>query len=274
MLIERLFDARVTGLSTLDTSLYVMRHTGGVSVKSWMTPITAAVAIVVAAIPMYLSSQLSFWDTWLSLWTITFVVGFALIALEGAFFMQSPEIRRISQFVMAFSATGVMAAIAAILVSSNSLEFTLADKCRVLLAERSGKDWIMRFIGVAGLYSFVYVAIGSATWPFVREYYENPNHGLPLRVPRARVIIPLQMVRGLLTTMALVPLIAAIPANDAVWWFRLSLLLAAIMAIGPLVMQTRWPARLRLAHAIEISVFAVVYSFTVWLLIARSVTSA
>ena len=239
-----------------------------------MPPIAAAVAIVVAAIPMYLPPQLSFMDTWLSLWTILFVVGFALIALEGAFFMQSPEIHRISQFVVAFIATGVMAAIAAALVSSNSLEFTLADKCRVLLAERSGKDWIMRFIGVAGLYTFVYVAIGSATWPFVREYYENPNNGLALRVPGARVIIPLQMVRGLLTTTALVPLIAVIPASDTVWWFRLSLLLAAVMAIGPLVMATRWPARLRLAHAIEISVFAVVYSFTVWLLIARPVASA
>ncbi len=242
--------------------------------KRWMPPIEAAVAIVVAAIPMYLSAQLSFLDIWLSLWAIIFVVGFALIALEGAFFMQSPEIHRISQFVVAFIATGVMAAIAAALVSSNSLEFTLADKCRVLLAERSGKDWIIRFIGVAGLYTFVYVAIGSATWPFVRKYYENPNNGLALRVPGARVIIPLQMVRGLFTTTALVPLIAAIPASDTVWWFRLSLLLAAVMAIGPLVMATRWPARLRLAHAIEISVFAVVYSFTVWLLIARPVASA
>jgi hypothetical protein len=239
-----------------------------------MTSMAAAVAIVVAAIPMYLSPQLSFWDTWLSLWTIVFVVGFALIALEGAFFMQSPEIHRISQFVVAFIATGVMAAIAAVLVSSNSLEFTLADKCRVLLAERSSKDWIMRFSGVVGIYTFVYVAIGSATWPFVREYYENPNNGLALRVPSGRVVISLEMVRGLLTTMALVPLIAAIPASDRVWWFRLSLLLAAIMAVGPLVITTRWPARLRVAHAIEISVFAVVYSFTVWLLIARPVTSA
>ena len=241
--------------------------------KSWMTPLAAAVAIVAAAIPMYLSTQLSFLDTWLSLWMIMFVVGFALIALEGAFFLKSPEIHRISQFVVGFIATGVMAAIVAALVGSNSLEFTLVEKCRVLLAERSGTDWIKRIIGVAGLYTFVYVAIGSATWAFVREYYENPNYGLALLVPGGRVIIFLQMVRGLLTTMALVPLIAAIPAFDTVWWFRLSVFLAAIMAIGPLIMATRWPARLRLTHANEISIFAVVYSFTVWWFIARPVTS-
>ncbi len=143
--------------------------------KSWMAPIAATVVTVVAAIPMYLSAQLSFLDIWLSLWTIIFVVGFALIALEGAFFMQPPEIRRVSQFVVAFVATGVMAAIVAALTSSDGLEFSLADKCRVLLAERSEKDWIVRFAGVAGLYMLVYVVIGSATWPFVREYYSDPK---------------------------------------------------------------------------------------------------
>ena len=159
---------------------------------TWMAPIAATVAIVAAAIPMYLSPQLSFWDTYLSLWTIIYLVGFLLIALEGAFFMESPEIHRISQFVVAFIATGVMAAIAAALVSSDSHEFTLPDKCRALFAERSTEYWIIRFAGVSGLYMLVYVAVGSATWPFVREYYQNS--GLALRVPGGPVIIVLQMV--------------------------------------------------------------------------------
>jgi hypothetical protein len=96
---------------------------------------------------MYLPQELPFWDTWFSLWTILFFIGFALIALEGAFFMKSPEIRRVSQFVVAFIATGMIAAIAAVFVSSHSLDFTLAEKCRVLLAERSGKEWTIRFNG-------------------------------------------------------------------------------------------------------------------------------
>jgi hypothetical protein len=243
-------------------------------VNDRIAPIVTAVAIIIAAIPIYLSPQLSFWDTWLSLWTIVYVVGFGLIALEGAVFMQSPEIHRLSQFVVAFIATCVVAAIAAALVSSNSPEFTLVDKCRAFLVERSGKYWIIRFISMAGLYALFYFAIGSATWPFVREYYENPNHGLALRVPDGRVVISLQMVRGLLTTVALLPLIASVPASNAFWWLRLSLLLVTVMAIGPQIMATRWPTRLRLAHAIEISVFAVVYSFAVWMVIARPVTSA
>ncbi len=236
--------------------------------KTSMAPLAAAVVMVGAAIPMYLSPALSFLDTWLSLWTIMYVVGFALIALEGIFFMKSPEIRRISQFVVAFIATGVMAAIAAVLVSSNTFEFTLVDKCRVLFEERPAEDWGMRLLGVSGLYTLVYVAIGMSTWPFVRRYYEDPNNGLELRVPSGPVVLSLQMVRGMLTAVALFPLVAAIPASDTDWWWKLSVLLAAIMAIGPLLMATRWPAMLRLAHAIEISVFAVVYSYTVWWLMA------
>jgi hypothetical protein len=127
---------------------------------------------------------------------------------------------------------------------------------------------------VAGLYTVLYVALGSATWPFVREYYRDPKHGLALCVPTGRVIIGLQMVRGLATAFVLTPLMAAAPAPDATWWVRLALLLAAVMAIGPLIMATRWPRRLRWAHAIEISVFAVLYSLTVCFLIARPQLSA
>ncbi len=88
-----------------------------------------------------------------------------------------------------------------------------------------------------------------------------------------RTIIVLQTVRGLLTTMALFPLIAAIPGSDTIWWLKLSLLLAVVMAIGPLVMAGRWPARLRLIHGIEISSFAVVYSRAVSWFITGPVTS-
>jgi hypothetical protein len=129
-------------------------------------------------------------------------------------------------------------------------------------------------MGGAALYTVLYVALGSATWPFVRDYYRNPQHGLALCVPTGRVIIGLQMARGLATTIVLTPLMAAAPTPDAAWRVRLSLLLVAVMAIGPLIMATRWPRRLRWIHAIEISAFAVLYSFTICSLIARPYMSA
>lgn len=236
--------------------------------NSWMAPIAAAVIIVGAAIPMYQGATLSFLYVWLSLWLILYVIGFALIALEGIFFMVKPEIRHISQYIAALIATGVMAAIAAAFVSSNTFEFTLVDMVREFLEQRSALDGALRLLGVSGLYTLVYVAIGMATWPLVRSHYEDPNHGLALRAPGAPVIILLQMTRGLLTALALVPLVAAIPATDTTWWLKLSLLLATVMAIAPLLMATKWPARLRLTHAIEISVFAVVYSWIVWWLLS------
>jgi hypothetical protein len=250
-----------------------MRRSGDASVKIWVASIAAGAALIVGAAPMYLPERLPFWDAWLSFWVILFVVSFALTALEGVFFMKSPEIHRASQFVVAFLATSAIAAVSAILFGSRTVEFTLADKCRALFAEQSVTEWIIRFIGSAGLFAFLYAVVGSATWPFVREYYQNPDHALGLRVPRARVIIPLQIVRGLCTTLSLVPLIAVIPAVDAVWWFRLYALLVVVMGVGPLLLATRWPARLRFLHAVEFTVFTVGYSFVVWWLIARPAAS-
>lgn len=91
--------------------------------------------------------------------------------------------------------------------------------------------------------------------------------GLKLRVPSGPVVILLQMTRGFVTALALVPLAAAVPTADTSWWLKLSLLLAAVMAIAPLLMATNWPVKLRVTHAIEISVFAVFYSYTVWWLL-------
>lgn len=235
--------------------------------KRWVSPLAAIAITISAAIPLYQSASISFLDAWLSLWLVFYVIGFALIALEGSFFMEQPEIQHARQYIGALIATSAMAAITAAIVGSKTLEFTLLEECRELFSQRTLWDWCQRALVASVLYTLSYVAIGMATWPFVRSYYEDPKHGLKLRVPSGAVVVALQMTRGLLTALTLVPLIASIPPSGTAWWLQLSLLLAAVMAVSPLLMASKWPAMLRLAHAIEISIFAVVYSFTVcWLL--------
>jgi len=232
-----------------------------------MAPTAARAITIGAAIPLFQSVPISFLDAWLSLWLILYVIGFALIALEGFFFMEEPEIRHPHQFIGALFATSAIAAITAAIASSSTLEFSLLENCRELLEQRSPWDWCQMALVAAVLYTLAYIAIGMATWPFVRSYYQDPNKGLKLRLPSGPVVSSLQMTRGLLTALALVPLIASIPPSGMAWWLQLSLLLAAVMAIAPLLMASKWPVKLRLAHAIEISVFAVIYAYTLWWLL-------
>jgi hypothetical protein len=202
-----------------------------------------------------------------SLWLILFVAGFVLVALEGAFFMRRPEIHRASQFLVGFLATGLMAAVVGALVRSGEDSFTLGQRCRALLERTALAEWGLRLGGAAGLYTLVYVAFGSATWPLVKGYYRDGEQDLGLRVPDGRVVITLQLVRGFLTSLVLLPLVASIPASEPGWWLRLSLLLAAVLGLAPLAMATPWPARLRILHAVEITLFAFAYAAVVgWLL--------
>jgi hypothetical protein len=220
--------------------------------------------MILAAVPAYRRADFTFTDAWLSAWSMFFVVGFALIALEGAFFMKAHHIRGALPYVVAFVATGIMAAISSAIVTTDDFQFTLPMRCREEIAGHSLMYWTARMIGAAGLFTCLYGVIGSATWPFIRKYYEDPDYGLQLRIPNGRVIIALQMFRGLVTTIVLFPLVTAFRTHFLSTVAALALLLAATMAIGPLTMAPRWPTLLRMIHAVEISLFAILYSLVLY----------
>lgn len=234
--------------------------------------ILAAVLFVVVSYVIYSPARLSYWDTWISLWSISYVAGFVPIVLESAFFVKSQRWRT-AHLAVAFVVTGVAAGLAAGVAASDKWQFTLPEKCLTMFAEQSIVDWVLRFGGVSGLYVFLYGVIGTATRPFLRPYYDDPENELELNVPATKIIIFLQVVRGTLTTAALIPLLAVVPALTLHWWINLSILLATIMGIIPLMIQSKWPARLRFIHGVEISVFAIAYSFVVWLMIAQKIVA-
>ncbi|MHC5065110.1 MAG: hypothetical protein ACYTG5_14180 [Planctomycetota bacterium] len=236
--------------------------------KLLLPSIAATAAIVAGAVPLYLPAQLSFLDVFTSLWALSFLIGLVLNAVEGLVFMEKPEITRFSQYLSAFLGTALISALAALVCADLDAEFTLYQTTWAYIEAHALEDWLFRIGGAAGLYCFCYVAIGSATWPFVRRYYEDPKYGLNLRLPSGGLLVLLQLTRGLITSLVLLPICAAVPGADWLWWLRLSLLLAAVIAIAPLLMAVNWPKRLRLTHAIEISVFAAVWSLVVWWLLA------
>ena len=84
----------------------------------------------------------------------------------------------------------------------------------------------------------------------------------------------MQLLRGFVTSLVLLPLVAAVPASGPGWWLRLSFLLAAVLALAPLAMASRWPARLRILHAVEITLFSFAYSAVVWWLLGRPAAGA
>jgi hypothetical protein len=221
---------------------------------------------------MVLASELTWVEAWLSLWAFTFVLGFLLIALEGLVFMEEPEIRHAVHLVAGLCASGVVEAAAVALgtmAAATDLDSaSLAERARAFFATRPLLNWSARFLGAAVAYMVAYMVIGSATWPFIRRFYTDPRFGLRLRIPGPFFLIGLQGGRGLATTAVLVPIVVATTPRDVCWCAKLALMLAATLGLAPLLLAHRWPWQLRLAHAAEITVFAIPYALTVWLLIA------
>jgi len=109
-------------------------------------------------------------------------------------------------------------------------------------------------------YMVAYCVIGSATWPFVRHHYEDPASPLSLRVPSGATIVPLQLARGLVATLVVLPLLASSSLEGLEAWPHLALTTTVTCALVPMLLVANWPGRLRLAHALEITVFSLVQS--------------
>ncbi len=223
-------------------------------------PVGGLATMIASAVPAYRYANLSFVDSWVSIWAVFFLIGFTLTALEASFFLKASPIQGWRPFLMAFVITGIMAAVAAAFSATSARSQGLVFGVQSRLVQHSLVYWLWRFFGAAGLFTFLYGTIGSATWPFIKKYYSDRSLGLDLHVPDGRTVILLQMIRGFVVAIVLFPLIITLRASKTIAVAVLAVLLLTTMAIGPLTMASRWPIALRMIHVAEFALFTVLYS--------------
>lgn len=83
--------------------------------------------------------------------------------------------------------------------------------------------------------------------------------------PCCTLILPLQVGRGLIATVVLLPFV--LTDQDIAWWCGLSISLAIVTAIVPVLNARDWPAYLRFVHGVEISVFCFAQAAALWWLL-------
>lgn len=212
----------------------------------------AAGCLLVASVqPLVDVLHLSRLELFLALWSLCFVIGFLLIAIEAAVFTAGPAPLRPVHLLGALGLTAVASGIVAALVEPAATGSLVQNFQRSVASLGTGQWWL-RIALAAVVYMVAYCVLGSITWYFVKPYYDDPKLGLKLRVPGGKVIITLQLGRGLAATLALLPLIVSVGIERAVWWPQMALALAMVGAVVPLVNAHDWPLRLRIAHALEI----------------------
>jgi hypothetical protein len=130
---------------------------------------------------------------------------------------------------------------------------------------KQGSGW--RLVVAWLIYLPIYYIIGKMISPIVAPYY-SANLGLSLVLPELRAIIDMQVIRGAIFLLAVLPVIIVWPGSPRALWRWLGLGIFVQLAVLPMIMGYWLPSGLRVPHALELTIdsFVQAYLYTKLLL--------
>jgi hypothetical protein len=199
-----------------------------------------------------------------ALFLLVFAVNM-LNLLEGLFFTTVVTGGYANLVVTTAAGSVGLAALLALLFRP-ARERTFASAVGEALRQHTGGAWLWRVIVVGVLFAAIYVAIGALIAPLVLPFYVNPS--LDLAIPDFwRAIVPLQLVRGLLFTLTILPIVFGLRGPRWTLALGVGLALAALIGWAPMIQASFLPSVQRLIHGLEITVDSALYGLAVaWLL--------
>jgi hypothetical protein len=193
------------------------------------------------------------------LWMNLFVVGSFSNMLEGYFFTNVFD--SFSTFAMGaavmLASTGIQAAALGYLLRPG--ERSLRACFDEYMGKRSGGDWLKRLAAGTLTYFPVYFFFGMLISPFVMPYYSDPSLGLV--IPSFSVIIPLEILRGLMYVAVLLPIVACLEGEARSSSLALACMLFIPGALLPLLGDQGLPAPIIPFHLAEILADSAVYGY-------------
>ncbi len=204
-------------------------------------------------------------DRTVALFVAIFMVMTFLSTVEAVFFTTFVTTANFAALPMQAVTEALLALLVAWLFPPVSVTETLPQAIRATLAERSAFSWAWRFVVAGVLYVPIYLFFGMLVAPIVVPYYTALD--LPLVIPSFSVMIPVEVVRGLLFAASLFPLIALLRGSRWRMAFWLGLTIAALGGWAPLLAGSFLPTTLRIVHGVEITADSFVQGLMLaWLL--------
>jgi hypothetical protein len=198
---------------------------------------------------------------------LLFVLSNLINMLEAVFFTTIPLTELGTSLAILSFGQAAIAILLTLLFRPKQRSQGLLTRLRETLAQRPGVSWAWRFGLAAFSYVPIYFMFGMIVAPFVLPYYDNPDLRLKLVVPGLRVILPLEIGRGLLYALTLFPLIAVLRGGVGSMALWVGLTIAVLGSWVPMIQAVHWPLALRVAHGLEITADAFVQGFVLtWLL--------
>jgi hypothetical protein len=193
------------------------------------------------------------------IWAALFVIMTFSNMIEYYFFSEGQESVILSELGVGFIATLIYAIVIGLL-------FTSKDSGRKL-------TFPIKKIAIASILYFpIYLAFGMMIFPFVGPFYNDPSLGLNLTIPGLE-IIPLQLLRGFLYVLVLIPFISIFTSENRSKKQMILVLTAMLFIPGAFVnffTPGGWPAALKFYHSIEILADYAVFSAVIsWVFLGK-----
>jgi len=202
--------------------------------------------------------RLSRWSLALMIWLELLVVEFLNNYVEAYFFTTrytNPTVL-VQSVASALISTLISATAAALLLGNGTWGITAS--LREYLSRRTRGSWILRIAVGSVAYFPVYFFFGMLITPFVLPYYNNPSFGL--RIPSFAVIIPVELFRGFVYTLILLPLLATVVGGRTTKFIALTATLYIPGGLIALLGNATLPILIIPFHGVEILADSIVYA--------------
>jgi hypothetical protein len=218
-----------------------------------------------------LNRKARFLITWLAIYCIQMLMP----VLEGVFFSTqfegSPELifgALIFGWVLVLPA----ALAGAILFSPAKLQ-SFGELRRNYFERINKVQFVGRLVIASALWMVIYFVFGAIVAPYVLPYYSEGGVGYQLVLPALQVILGLQLLRGFILVLFILPLIISTNLE----WKQLAGIIAALLYIGGalaiFLISDQYPIVLRMIHGMEMFADAAFAGIVVAYLLGKHSTS-
>jgi hypothetical protein len=192
-----------------------------------------------------------YWQRLLSIWLCNYLLYYLLNTLDGMLFSPLPHMS--TGIVANIFPALFMAAVIAILWKPGTADSPEHGKVRAYFTARKPADWAWRLALAWLAYPPIYYLMGRAVGPFVQHYYEDPSLNLGLTMPPSvEVLMAMQVLRGALFLLAVLPIILAWRGSQRGLWLWVGTVIF-IQIAGLIILQAYWlPVGLRFPHSLEL----------------------
>lgn len=245
----------VYALTVYGTGFGLGLRTAGFLTTIW-TSTLGGIFLVLAFFPLLQRSRLTRGGLFFALWFVAFVVTYLVSVIEMPYFTTYSPNYVISLALQGLLVSLVFAGLVVWLLKSTDGPVSWPSAFHNWFSDRRWYNWLGRIVLCGLAYLLLYLVVGGISYAvFTQQYYTDPKLASTLHLkppPSFGVILPLELARGCLFSLALIPIIVGVVMKRSRLALWLGLILVVVGDLVPMLQGQDLPLVLRVYTGVEI----------------------